>query len=134
MGCKSGRRETARVAGWISKIDHVSGTPGTIGAVSNVYFETNGEIMSIQETITDIVSGESMSMTYTSDFMDMDYKITMTSLDGNTKISSSTVATGNGLISKSMMALIGKSIKKQEETNLHSLKKTIERNTKDYFD
>jgi len=36
------------------------------------------------------------------------------------------------MVSKSMMALMGSSIKAQEDTNLTNLKKTIEQNTKNY--
>ncbi len=116
----------------LQKIEHVSGNPGTTGAVSNVYFETDGQKTTIRETITDIVPNESISMSYESDFMNMDYTMTMTPVNGKTKINSSTVAKGNGIIAKSMMALIGNSIKGQEETNLANLKKTIEQNTKNY--
>jgi len=114
------------------KIEHVSGSPGTVGAISDVYFITDGQEMIIRETITDIVPNESIAMKFASDFMDMDYKLTMTSLDGKTKISSSTTAVGNGMVSKSLMALMGNSIKTQEETNLTNLKKTIEKNSKNY--
>ncbi len=72
-------------------------------------------------------------MSYVSDFMNMDYKMVMTSVNGKTKINSSTTAKGNGMVSRSIMALMGGSIKAQEETNLTNLKKTIEQNTKDYF-
>jgi hypothetical protein len=91
-----------------------------------------GQEMIIRETITDIVPNESIAMSFASDFMDMDYTIRMTPMDGKTKISSSTTAIGNGMFSKSLMALIGSSIKTQEETNLASLKKTIESNSKNY--
>ena len=116
------------------KMEHVSGTPGKVGAVSNVFFDNDGQIVTIQETITEIVPGESIAMSYTSDFMDMDYKLSMTFINGMTKISSNTVAEGNGIISKSIIALMGKSIKGQEEENLANLKQTIEGNTKNYFD
>jgi len=115
------------------KIEHISGTPGTVGAVSDVYFNTDGQDMTVRETINEIVPDESITMTFESDFMDMDYKLTMTSINGKTKISSNTTAVGNGIISKSIMALVGGSIKAQEDTNLAALKKTIEQNTKDYF-
>ncbi|WP_299557475.1 SRPBCC family protein [Seonamhaeicola sp.] len=115
------------------KIEPVSGSPGTVGAVSDVYFVADGQEMTIRETITAIVPNESISMRYESDFMNMDYKLVMTSINGKTKISSSTNAVGNGIFSKSIMALVGNSIKAQEETNLSNLKKTIEQNTKDYF-
>ncbi len=117
----------------LQKIELVSGTPGTVGAVSNVYFDVDGQKMMIKETITDLVPNESISMTYESDFMNMDYKMTVTSDNGKTKISSSTMAKGNGMFSKSMMAFMGGSLKAQEETNLDNLKKTIEQNTKNYF-
>ncbi len=114
------------------RIEHVSGTPGTAGAVSNVYFDNNGELMAIRETITEIVPNESISMTYENDFMEMDYTLMMTEVDGKTKINSSTTAAGNGMFAKSLMVLMGGSIKAQEETNLANLKKTIESNTKSY--
>jgi len=114
------------------RIEPVSGTPGTVGAVSNVYFDDNGETMAIQETITALVPEESISMSYTSDFMDMDYSMTMTSVNGQTRINTATVAKGNGVVSRSIMALMGSSIKQQEETNLALLKKAIEQNTKQY--
>lgn len=118
----------------LQKIEHLSGTPGTVGAVSDVHFENDGQQMIIRETITDIVANKSISMTYTSDFMNMDYKLMMSPLEGKTKIKTSTTAEGNGIFSKSLMALMGGSVKAQEETNLSNLKKTIESNTKIYFE
>lgn len=114
------------------KIEHVSGIPGEIGAVSIVYFVENGEEMQIEETITDIVPNESISMTYGSDFMDMNYYMKLTEDGARTKITSSTTARGNGLFSKSIMALMGGSIKAQEEANLINLKRVIEENVKSY--
>lgn len=115
------------------KMEPVSGTPGTVGAVSDIYFNHDGQEMVIRETITEIVADESISMTFTSDFMDMDYTLRMESIDGKTNISSNTTAVGNGLFSKSIMALVGSSMITQEETNLSYLKVCIESNTKDYF-
>ena len=114
------------------KIEHVSGTPGTIGAVSNVYFDTEGQKMTIRETIIDLIPNESIKMSYESDFMNMDYELKMSNSSGMTHITSFTTAKGNGAISKSIMALMGSSIKGQETTNLTNLKKTIEQNTKVY--
>lgn len=129
-------QDEEKMADWLDgfqKIEYVSGTPGTVGAVSDVYFVEDGQVMTIRETITDIVKDESVSMTFTSDFMNMDYKLAMTAIDGKTKISTSTTATGNGMFSKSIMAMMGSSFITQEETNLSSLKKTIEKNSKNYF-
>ena len=129
-------QDEAKMAEWLpgfQKVERVSGTPGTVGAVSDVYFVTDGEEMVIRETITKIVPNETIEMTFTSDFMDMDYKLNMEPMDGKTKITSNTTTVGNGILAKSMMALAGSSIKAQEETNLENLKKAIEQNTKDYF-
>lgn len=130
-------QDEEKMSEWLpgfQKIEHLSGTPGTVGAVSLVYFDNDGQQMTIQETITNIVPDESMSMTFEDDFMNMDYKISLTSMDGKTKINSSTTAVGNSMVSKSIMALMGGSIKGQEEANLINLKKAIEQNTKEYFD
>lgn len=129
-------QDEQKMSDWLEgfqKFEHVSGTPNEVGAVSDVYFITDGQEMTIRETITDIVPDESVSMSFESDFMDMDYKLAMEAVDGKTKISSSTKAIGNGVVSKSIMALMSSSIKAQEETNLKSLKKTIEANVKNYF-
>jgi carbon monoxide dehydrogenase subunit G len=128
-------QDKEKMSDWLDgfqKIEHVSGSPGTVGSVSDVYFISDGQEMTIRETITDIVPDKSITMSFASDFMDMDYKINMESIDGKTKISSSTTAIGNGMVSKSIMALMGSSIKTQEETNLTNLKKAIEGNSKNY--
>ena len=128
-------QDEEKLSAWLEglqKIEHVSGTPNAVGAVSDVYFIDDGQEMTIRETITEIVPDESVSMTFSSDFMDMDYKLSMTPMGGKTKITSSTTATGNGMVSKSIMVLMGSAIKAQEETNLASLKKTIEENLKNY--
>jgi carbon monoxide dehydrogenase subunit G len=128
-------QDEEKMSDWLKgfqKVEPVSGTPGTVGAVADVYFITDGQEMIIRETITEIVPDESISMSFTSDFMNMDYKLVMTPVDGKTKLSSSTTAIGNGMVSKSLMALMGSSIKAQEETNLANLKNTIEANSKSY--
>jgi len=114
------------------KMKHISGTPGTVGAVSDVYFDNAGTEMKIRETITSIGPNESIEMTFTSDFMDMDYKMTMIDEGGKTRIKSHTVTRGNSLLFKSIMAWTSGAIKAQEDTNLEMLKKAIEANTKNY--
>lgn len=129
-------QDEGKMSEWLAgfqKVEHISGTPGTVGAVSLVYFDNEGQKMSIKETITDIVPNKSISMTFEDDFMNMDYKMSVTSIGGTTKINSRTTAVGIGIVSKSIMALIGGSIEAQEEKNLVNLKKVIEQNTKDYF-
>ena len=128
-------QDEAKMADWLpgfQRVEHISGTPGMEGAVSDVYFENDGEIMSIRETITNVVPNESISMTFESDFMNMDYTLNMAPADGQTKITTSTVTAGNGMFSRSVMAMFGGSIQDQEEKNLANLKATIEENKKSY--
>ncbi|NNK20532.1 MAG: hypothetical protein HKP07_04440 [Flavobacteriaceae bacterium] len=129
-------QDEEKMGDWLDgfqRIEHISGTPGTVGAVSDVYFVTDGQEMIIRETITDIDPEKSCSMKFSNEFMDMDYTIYMTPVDGKTKISSTTTVMGNGIVSKSMSALMSGTFKAQEETNLANLKKTIESNSKDYM-
>jgi len=128
-------QDETKLSQWLEglqKVEHVSGTPNTVGAVSDVYFLNDGQEMVIRETITEILPNESISMTFTSDFMDMDYKLAMEEVDGKTKINTSTIATGNGIVSKSIMALVSSSLTTQEDTNLANLKKIIEANSTNY--
>ena len=129
-------QDEEKLSDWLTgfkRIEHVSGTPGTEGAVADVYFDNNGQEMTIRETITSLVPDESISMSYTSDFMNMDYKLSMEGAEGGTKINTNTVAKGNGMFARSMMALMAGSIKAQETMNLENLKQTIEKNEKNYF-
>jgi len=129
-------QDEGKMGDWLDgfqRIEHISGTPGTVGAVSDVYFVTEGQEMIIRETITDIVPEKSCSMKFSNEFMDMDYTIYMTPVNGKTKISSTTTVMGNGMVSRSMSALFSGTFKEQEQTNLANLKKTIESNSKDYM-
>ena len=116
----------------VKPVERVSGIPGTVGSVSDVYFDNNGQEMSIRETITAIVPNESIAMFYESDYMNMNYKLSMTPQGNQTKLNSHTVVLGNGMIFKSLMALSKSTLIKQEELNMSLLKKTIEENTTDY--
>ena len=128
-------QDEEKMSDWLEgfqKVEHISGTPGTVGSISDVYFITDEQEMVIRETITEIVPNESISMIFESDFMNMDYKLVMDSLNKKTKISTNTIVKGNGLFSKSLIALMEDSMKEQEETNLSHLKRTIEKNSKAY--
>lgn len=129
-------QDESKLADWLDsfqKIEHVSGTPGTVGAVSDVYFLDNDQEFVIRETITEIVPNESISMTYISDYSHMDYTLQMAEVDGKTKISTNTSVKGKGMFYKSFMVIMSSSIKGQETTNLTNLKRIIEENTKNYF-
>jgi hypothetical protein len=128
-------QDDTKLKDWLEgfqKIEHVSGVPGSVGGVSDVYFIENGQEMSIRETIKEIIPNESISMLFETDFMDMDYTLTMEDVDGKTKISSNTLVTGNGMVAKSFIALIGGTFSAQEDNNLNNLKQTIENNSDSY--
>lgn len=110
------------------RMEHISGTPGTVGAVSDVYFINDGEEAVVRETVTEIVPNESFSMLFSSDFFDMDYQFIIEDIDGKSKITSHSVCRGNGAISKSMVAIMGSLFKTHEESNLSNLKRVIEEN------
>lgn len=128
--------DEATTSEWIEgfkRMEHVSGTPNTVGAVSNVYVEEGGEEMMMQETITDIKINERMAMKFTMDFMDMDYEINLDEKEGKTHIRTKSTTRGNGIFAKSMISFMPSSMKAQEDKNLNSLKEVIEANTKNYF-
>lgn len=129
-------QDEERMSEWLDgfkKIEHVRGTPKTVGNVSNVYFTINGKEMVVKRTITAIKLFEFIESLNESDFMNMEYSVKMTAINEKTKIVSNTTVKGKGIFAKSMVALMGGSLKKQEETNLAKLKNTIEANTKKYF-
>ncbi|MGB1294545.1 MAG: SRPBCC family protein [Flavobacteriales bacterium] len=133
--CWQVSQDPSKMKDWLEgfqKFEHVSGPEGQVGGVSKVYFINEGQEMMIQETITNIVKNESISMLFESDFMNMDYTLMMKTENGKTKISSKTKTVGNNMFFKSIMALMGENLKTQEDTNLGNLKKTIEQNSKTY--
>lgn len=111
----------------------VSGEKNTVGAVSNIFVEENGEEMVMQETITGLEPNQRMAMTFTMDFMNMDYEISFEEKDGKTIIRSKSKVMGNGLFNQSIVSMLTSAMKEQEEKNLSSLKRLIEENTTNYF-
>ena len=127
--------DESKITEWlksITKIEPVSGTPNTVGAVSNIYAVEEGEEMVMQETITAIKEQEHMAMTFTMDFMDMDYEISMKEVNGKTKIYTKSITKGNGLFAKSILSFMEGTMKAQEDENLNNLKTVIEGNQKVY--
>ena len=128
--------DESRISEWlpgIKKMELVSGTENTVGAVSKIYFEENGEEMIMEETITAITPNKHMAMTFTMDFMDMDYEMHLTEENGKTRILSKSKTTGNGFMARSILSFMKGAMKKQEDSNLNNLKTVIENNTKNYF-
>lgn len=112
--------------------EHVSGEPGQVGSVSNVTFDTNGSEVVIKETITQIIPNHSIAMTFENEMMEMDYVLEIKGDGDHSEIRTRTLVEGDGIITKSFIALSPSSFKSQEETNLSMLKETIEANTKNY--
>lgn len=128
--------DQSRVTEWLKEIkrfEAVSGTPNTVGAVTNIYVENEGQEMVMQETITAIEEFEKIAMTFTMDFMDMNYEMVLEEIEDGTKIKSNSVVKGNGFFAKAMVAWMGGPMKEQEDHNLNNLKSVIENNTIDYF-
>ena len=120
---------------WINgyeKTELISGTPYTVGAVSKIYFDNDGEKMEVTETITAIEENKSLAMSYTMDFMNMDYELMMEEKAGVTHITSTSNVSGNGMAAKSIVSLISGPLAEQEQQNLDNLKKVIEANSKHY--
>ena len=98
-------QDEERMSEWLDgfkRIEHVSGTPKTVGNVSKVYFTVNGKEMVVKRTITAIKLFESVESVSETDFMNMDYRVKMTAIGERTKISSSTWIKGNGVFAKSL--------------------------------
>lgn len=128
--------DESRLTEWLEgykKGELVSGEKNTVGAVSNIYVEENGEEMVMQETITALEPNQRMTMTFTMDFMNMDYEIAIEEKDGMTTIRTKSLVTGNGLMNKSIVSFFPAMMKEQEEKNLSNLKQLIEGNTINYF-
>ncbi|WP_422359710.1 SRPBCC family protein [Reichenbachiella sp.] len=128
--------DESRLAEWLEGYKNgelVSGEKNTVGAVSNIYVEENGEEMVMQETITAIEPNRLMAMTFTMDFMNMDYQITLEEKDGQTIVRTQSLVTGNGLMNQSVVSFFPSMMKEQEEKNLSNLKQLVESNTINYF-
>lgn len=128
--------DESKLAQWIEgykRGELVSGEKNTVGAVSNIYVEENGEEMVMQETITALAPNQRMAMTFTMDFMNMDYEISFEEKEGKTMIRSKSMVEGNGLVNQSFVSFFRSAMVEQEEKNLSSLKKLIEENTTNYF-
>jgi len=129
-------QDESKIQEWlkdIKDVKHVSGTKGTVGAVTEYTFEQNGQQSKVVETIKEIKNEEYITMDFEmKDVMDMYYEMHMAEQNGKTNIRSKTIATGQGIFMRSMMSLMGSSMKKQEDVNMANLKKLINENVTQY--
>lgn len=122
--------DESKMSNWLEgfkRIELVSGKANTVGAVSNVFFEENGEEMVMQETITAVIPNQKMAMTFTMDFMNMIYEISFTENGGKTLITTLSSTQGNGLFTNSILSFMDSDMEAQELKNLENLKKLIEK-------
>lgn len=129
-------QDESKASDWIlgyQKTEHISGTPRTKGAVSNVYVLDQGEETVMKETIMAIETNKLIAMSFAMDFMDMNYEMQLQENGNSTIIKTKSKIYGNGIFAKSIIAFMPKSMKAQEEENLNNLKKIIEANTKNYL-
>ena len=118
----------------LTKVEHVSGEKGAVGAVTQYTFVQDGQASIILETLKAIRPNEHVAMDFLMEgVMAMDYQMDYSEKDGKTHIKSTTVAEGQGLFMRSIFAWTSSSMVAQEDENLGNLKTVIEANTTDYF-
>ncbi|MBU2019437.1 MAG: SRPBCC family protein [Bacteroidetes bacterium] len=128
--------DQSRVTEWLKEIkrmDLKTGKVNTVGAVTNIYMDQNGEEMMMQETITARKKHEYIAMSFTMDFMNMDYEMIFTEKGDKTHIQTKSKTKGNGLFARSILAFMTSSMKNQEDINMENLKNLINKNQKNYF-
>ncbi len=118
----------------ITNIEHISGTEGTVGAVTQYTFTDNEQESKILETMKEIRPNEHVAMDFVMEgVMTMDYKVDFTEQNGKTHIKSSTITTGEGMLMRSMVSFMQSSMQTQEDENMSRLKTLIEENKTNYF-
>ena len=115
----------------------LSGEQGKEGSTYKITVEPSpGEDdFEMIETLVEIQEYERAVMKFDSDMGRFDQVYTFEEKDGKTTMTSSAKITGNGIMTKSMFALMSMfgSFKAQEAENMDALKKVIEENKTDYF-
>jgi len=118
----------------ITKIEHVSGEKGKVGAVTRYTFEENGQESVILETLKATRPNDHVAMDFEMEgVMDMEYQVDFKEKEGKTHIKSSTTTKGSGMLMCSMVSFMEGSMQTQEDENMNNLKKLIEENTTNYF-
>lgn len=119
----------------ITKVEHMSGEKGKVGAVTKYTFDDDGRESEIVETMKTIVPNSQVAMDFLMEgVMTMDYKMDLVQEGTKTNITSSTTTKGLGLMMKAMIPFMKATMQAQEDENMGNLKKVIEANTTRYFD
>lgn len=122
--------DSSKAAQWITgfkRTELLSGTAGTVGAVSNIYIDNQGQESVIKETMKEVVPNQKVAMLFEVGFMDMDYEMNLKESGGKTTVQSITTVRGNGIFAKSLIPLMKGGMIKQEQTNLDKLKALAEK-------
>lgn len=118
----------------MTKMEHISGEAGTVGAVTKYTYNDNGTESEIIETMKAVRPNEHVAMDFLLEgVMKMDYRMDMSEKDGKTVIKSSTTTEGIGTIMRSMVSFMKGAMQKQEDENMNNLKKLINENKTNYF-
>ena len=118
----------------ITKIEHIDGVKGTVGAVTKYTFSENGQESVVFETIKSINPEQQIKMDFVmKDVMEMDYTVDFVEKNGKTHINSSTTTKGSGMIMRSIVSFLTGSMQIQEDENMANLKKLIDENKTNYF-
>jgi len=129
--------DESKISQWlkgITKVEHISGEKGKVGAITQYTFEENGQESIILETMKAIRPNEHVAMDFLMEgVMEMDYQVNFKEKDGQTHIQSATTTKGISLFMRSLMPFMESTMQAQEDENMNSLKKLIEGNTTDYF-
>lgn len=130
--------DQSKIALWLTghkSTELISGTAGEVGAVSKIIMIPQGteDEMIMTETITANKKNEHMGMAFDADIMSSTLDMYFTEKDGKTIMRSDAIASGKGMIMKSMFGLMQSSMAKEDLKIMTNLKKVIEENTTDYF-
>ena len=112
----------------------LSGKAGEVGAVSKIIMAPEGEDeMVITETITANKKNEHMGFAFDADVMKSNLDLYFFEKNGKIFIRSNAIATGKGMIWKSIFAISKSFMLESDLKIMNNLKKVIEENTTDYF-
>ncbi len=135
------QQDVTKLDQWLQgfkSIDLISGESGKVGSKYKVIVSP-GEgqpDFEMTETLVSLKEFDNISLAFDSEMMLFDQTTTFREKDGKTIIKTDSKVKGNGMMMRSMFALMEMftgSFQAQEEKNIEALKKVIEENTTDYF-
>lgn len=108
------------------RLEHLSGTPGTVGATSKQHYTINGKPFELLETITKRVEFRQFSGTMSNEMLHSTIHNYFTGLEGKkTEVRSDTTVTFKGFM-RVLSPLMKKSFQQRQDADLQKLKLAIE--------